>query len=176
MSKLNHLAGATMLLLALSGCGVWQATSDGTANAYHAMTDWRVKEVNIDVNASADLNSDASGHANSVAVRVYQLKDRKRFDSASFSDLARRDQSVLAPDVQASVAAVVNPGASVSVSQPMQKETRFIAIAAFYRNANQTGAWKQVVAARKLPDEGPLKLALADGKLTLADEAKAGKK
>ncbi|BBU30817.1 type VI secretion system protein VasD [Burkholderia sp. THE68] len=176
MFKRGAVTSAFLPVL-LGGCGVWQAASDGTANAWHVMTDWRVKVVDVDMSAHADLNPDASGHPGSVAVRVYQLKDRKRFDSASFNDLIRRDQTLLAPDLQTSMATVVNPGASASVSQPMQKETAFIAIAAFYETPNKAGAWKQVIAARKLPDDVPLKLTLADGKLELANEdTKAGKR
>ncbi|MCG7404284.1 MULTISPECIES: type VI secretion system lipoprotein TssJ [Caballeronia] len=176
MSKPNQMACAVLLILGLSGCGLWQATSDGATSAYQAMTDWRVKAVDVDMRARADLNPDASGHPHPVAVRVYQLKDRARFDSASFNELLHHDRSVLGRDLQASVSAVVNPGASASVSQPMQKETAFIAIAAFYRNADQAGGWKQVIAARKLPDDAPVKLTLADSKLDMESKAKAGKK
>ncbi len=124
MSKPNQMACAVLLILGLSGCGLWQATSDGATSAYQAMTDWRVKAVDVDMRARADLNPDASGHPHPVAVRVYQLKDRARFDSASFNELLHHDRSVLGRDLQASVSAVVNPGASASVSQPMQRRPR----------------------------------------------------
>ncbi|SAK96460.1 putative lipoprotein [Caballeronia fortuita] len=168
MSKF-FTAFSVLAIVSLPGCGIWQAASDGTAHAYHAMTDWRVETVDVDMSASADLNPDASGHARSVAVRVYQLTDRKRFDKASFDELVRNDQTVLAPDLQADVATVINPGASASLSQPMQKDTAYIAIAAFYQGADKSGTWKQVIPARKLPDDAPLKLTLSGAKLGVSE-------
>lgn len=81
----------------LSACGAWQSVSDASASAYRAVFFKQVKVLNVDFKARAALNPDESGRATSVAVRVYQLKDRKMFDGASYEDLLKNDKTVLAP-------------------------------------------------------------------------------
>ncbi|SAK80997.1 Type VI secretion lipoprotein [Caballeronia catudaia] len=130
---------SAILTLLLSGCGAWQAVSDTSVVAYDAVFHRRVEEVNVDLSARAELNPDSAGRSTSVAVRVYQLKDRKRFDAASYGELIVKDTPVLSEDLQASMAAVVNPGGAASLSQPMVKGTEYIAIAAFYQNPDKTG-------------------------------------
>ncbi|WP_232471144.1 type VI secretion system lipoprotein TssJ [Caballeronia hypogeia] len=164
------------LTVLLSGCGVWQAASDSTVDAYDTVFHNRGKSVNVDLSAIPNLNPDDAGHPRSVAVRVYQLKDRKRFDAASFNDLLTKDDVVLEADVQARMAAVVNPGGSASMSQPMERDTKVIAIAAFYPSADKTESWKQVVAVKKLPADVPLELSLAERALSVFDEPKAIKR
>lgn len=56
----------------------------------------------------------------------------------------------------------MNPGASASVSQPMEPDTKYVAIVAFYRDPDSKGAWRQVVPKKKLPADAPLKLDLVD--------------
>lgn len=82
--------------LLLSACGAWQAVSDTTSSAYHAVFFKQVKVLNVDLSAREALNPDDAGRATSVAVRVYQLKDRKLFDGASYDDLLKNDRTVLA--------------------------------------------------------------------------------
>jgi type VI secretion system protein VasD len=154
---------ATALLL--SACGAWQAVSDSSASAYHAVFYKQVKVLNVDLTARASLNPDEAMRATSVAVRVYQLKDRKLFDQASYDDLLKNDKTVLAQDLQASIATVVNPGASASVSQPMQAETEYVGIVAFYREPDATNGWRRVVPKKKLLADVPLKLELVDREL-----------
>lgn len=158
---------ATLLAasLLLSACGAWQTVSDSTASAYHAVFFKQVKVLNVDLTARASINPDEAMRSTSVAVRVYQLKDRKLFDKASYEDLLKSDKTVLAQDLQASVATVVNPGASASLSQPMQPDTEYVGIAAFYRDPDSNGTWRRVVPKKKLSADAPLKLELVDREL-----------
>ena len=117
--------------LLLSACGAWQSVSNTSSSAYHAVFFKQVKVLNVDLTARASLNPDEAQRSTSVAVRVYQLKDRKLFDSASYDDLLKHDKTVLAQDLQASIATVVNPGGSASMSQPMQADTEYVAVVAF---------------------------------------------
>lgn len=157
------LLAATMLL---SACGAWQAVSDSTSSAYHAVFYKQVKVLNVDLTARASINPDEAMRSTSVAVRVYQLKDRALFDKASYDDLLKNDKTVLAQDLQDSVATVVNPGASASVSQPMQPDTEYVGVVAFYRNPDSKGDWRRVVPKKKLSADAPLKLELIDRELT----------
>jgi type VI secretion system protein VasD len=160
-----------MLTLLLSGCGAWQAASDSTSNAYDTMFHNRGKTVNVDLSASDKLNQDSAGRSRSVAVRVYQLQDRKRFDEASYADLVSKDMEILAPDVQASMAAVVNPGGAISFSQPMERDTKYVAIAAFYPSADKAGTWRQVIKVNTLSADEPLMLVLTDKSLAVSSQA-----
>jgi type VI secretion system protein VasD len=78
----------------MSACGAWQAASDSTANAYHSLFFRQVKVLNVDLTTRASLNPDEAMRPTSVAVRVYQLKDRKRFDEASYDDLLKNDRTL----------------------------------------------------------------------------------
>ncbi|WP_321946985.1 type VI secretion system lipoprotein TssJ [Paraburkholderia sp. J10-1] len=166
------LAAPTLLL---SGCGAWQTISDTTSNAFHAVFYRQVKVLNVDLTARGAVNPDDAGKANSVAVRVYQLRERKGFDGASYDDLLRRDQTVLAQDLNASMAAVVNPGASSSLSEPMNKDTKYVAVVAFYRQPGTDGAWKRVIETKKLDPEKPLALELVASRVQSPGEGSGGK-
>lgn len=155
----------------LSGCGAWQAVSDTTSSAYHAVFFKQVKVLNVDLIARAELNPDDAGRSTSLTVRVYQLKDRKLFDGASYDDLLKNDRTVLAQDLQASMAGVVNPGASVSLSQPMRADTKYVAIVAFYRDPGNGDGWKYVITKKKLSADAPLTLTLMDQELVALGSA-----
>ncbi|MGF6469894.1 type VI secretion system lipoprotein TssJ [Paraburkholderia youngii] len=152
----------------LSACGAWQSMSDASSSAYHAVFFKRIKVLDVDLSAREELNPDDAGRATSVAVRVYQLKDRKVFDGASYEDLLKNDRTLLAQDLQASMASVLNPGASASLSQPMQADTNYVAIVAFYRNPGNGNGWKYVIGKKKLDADKPLKISLMDQFLVTA--------
>ncbi|WP_321859739.1 type VI secretion system lipoprotein TssJ [Burkholderia cenocepacia] len=163
-------ASAVASVLLLSACGAWQSVSDASSSAYHAVFFKQVKVLNVDLSAREALNPDDAGRATSVAVRVYQLKDRKMFDGAPYEDLLKHDRTVLAQDLQANLAAVLNPGASASLTQPMQADTKYVAVVAFYRNPGNGDGWKYVIEKKKLDADKPLKLELVD-QLLLASDA-----
>jgi type VI secretion system protein VasD len=153
----------------LSGCGAWQTVSDTTSNAFHAVFYKKVKVLNVDLAARQALNPDDAGRPTSVAVRVYQLKDRKVFDGASYDDLLKNDRTVLAQDLQDSMAAALNPGASASLTQAMTSDTQYVAIVAFYRNPGSGSGWKYVTEKKKLDPDKPLKLELVNQQLLAGD-------
>lgn len=169
-----RLITITVTLLAasliLDACGVWQAVSDSSSSAYRAVFYKQVKVLNVDLTARASVNPDEAMRSTSVAVRVYQLKDRSLFDKASYDDLLKNDKTVLAQDLRDSVATVVNPGASASVSQPMQPDTQYVGVVAFYRNPDSNGSWRRVVPKKKLSADAPLKLELVDRDLVMPDD------
>jgi type VI secretion system protein VasD len=173
--RIAAAARATSAMLAcatlLSACGAWQSVSDTSASAYRAVFYKQVKTVDIDLTARASVNPDDAGRATSVAVRVLQLKDRKLFDGASYDDLLKNDRTVLAQDLQAaSLSAVLNPGASASLTQPLQPDTKFVAVVAFYREPGSDGAWKRVIDKKQLDPDKPLKLELVDQSLLVAGD------
>ncbi|MDP9581638.1 UNVERIFIED_ORG: type VI secretion system protein VasD [Burkholderia contaminans] len=163
-------AATAAAVLLLSGCGAWQSVSDASSNAYRAVFFRQVKVLDVDLTARAALNPDDAGRPTSVAVRVCQLKDRKMFDAASYDDLLKNDRTVLAQDLQADMSATVSPGASSSLSQPMQRETKYVAIVALYRVPGSAEDWKRVVEKKRLDPDKPLRIGLASNRLEMAGD------
>lgn len=159
---IRFILSTVAAVLLLSACGAWQSVSDASSSAYRAVLFKQVKVLDIDLSAREALNPDDAGRATSVAVRVYQLKGREIFDRASYGDLLKHDRTLLGQDLQSSMAAVLNPGASASLRQPMQADTKYVAIVAFYRNPGSGGGWKYVIEKKKLDADKPLQLELAD--------------
>ncbi|VWB30346.1 type VI secretion lipoprotein TssJ [Burkholderia latens] len=130
-------------VMLLSACGAWQSVSDASSSAYRAVLFKQVNMLNVDLSAREALNRDDAGRATSVAAHVYQLRDRKM-------------------DLQADLAAVLNPGASASLTQPMQADTHYVAVVAFYRNPGNGDGWKYAIEKKKFDADKPLKLELVD--------------
>ncbi|MFJ2992473.1 type VI secretion system lipoprotein TssJ [Pandoraea sp. NPDC087047] len=157
-------------VLLLSACGAWQTVSNGTANAFQAVFYKHVESVDVDVSARDALNPDDAGRATSVVVRVYQLKDRELFDAASYDDLLKQDRKVLGGERHASMAGVLNPGASLNLSQPIEDNTKYVAVVAFFRNPENQPTWKFVIPVSKLNANAPLKLRLGSHRIEKVDE------
>jgi type VI secretion system protein VasD len=159
------LIAAVAASLILSACGAWQGVSDTSVGAYQAVFHKQVKVLNVDLNARASLNPDEGNRPVSVAVRVYQLKDRKSFDGASYNDLLKNERAILSTDLQDTTGAVVNPGSAVSLSQPVRPDTEYIAIVAFFRNPKDDSDWRRVVPKKSLSATDPLKFDLVNQEL-----------
>jgi len=157
--------------VALGGCGAWQAASDTTASALRAVFHTQVKVLNVDLAARASVNPDDGQRPCSVAVRVYQLGDRRAFDAASYDDLLKHDRTILARDLLDLTGAVVHPGAAASLSQPMKDGTRYVAVVAFYRTPPDDGSWRRVIARPKLAPHAPWTLELVDSTLVAPGDA-----
>ncbi|WP_454806956.1 type VI secretion system lipoprotein TssJ [Paraburkholderia fungorum] len=168
--RITSIAALLAASLVLSGCGTWQTVSDSTSSAYHAVFYKQVKVLNVDLTARASINPDEAMRSTSVAVRVYQLKDRRRIDQASYDDLLKNDKTVLAQDLRDNMATIVSPGASVSISQPMQPDTQYVGVVAFYRNPDSRGSWRRVIARKRLSADAPLKLELIGCDLVMPDD------
>ena len=154
--------------LGLAGCGAWQSVSDGTASAYNAVFHKSVRTLDIDLSARASLNSGSGDQPYSVSVRIYQIRDRKAFDAASYDDLVQNDRTVLAQDLQDMASAVVTPGGAVNVSQPMRADTQYVAVVAFFRDAGGATNWRRVFPKNALSADDPLRLQLAGSDLVTA--------
>ncbi|MFL9927190.1 type VI secretion system lipoprotein TssJ [Herbaspirillum lusitanum] len=154
----------------LSGCGAWQAVSDTTVSVARSVFTKQVKVLNIDFKAREQLNPDDNQKSLSVVVRVYQLKDHKTFDSASYRDLLRNDKSILAGDLLDSRGLMLLPGTTASLSQPMQEGTRFIGVAVFFRKTALDTHWRRVLPKKMLSADEPLRLELLDSELIVAGD------
>lgn len=153
------------MCLTLSACGAWQSMSDGTAAAYNAVFHKTIKTLDVDLSARSSLNSTSGTQPFPVAVRIYQLKERKGFDAASYDDLLNDDRAVLAQDLQDMASVIVAPGGTANVTQPMKADTRYVAVVTFFRDATGGTTWRRVFAKQALSADDPLKLELVGNDL-----------
>jgi len=130
----------------------------------------QVKVLNVDVAARKSINVDDANRPHSVAVRVYQLKDAQLFVAASYADLLNNDKVVLAQDLQSSMAVIVHPGSTASLSQAMSADTEFVGIVAFFRDAKGERSWRRVVAKKALSPDAPLQVQLVNATVQLAGD------
>ncbi|WP_329601686.1 type VI secretion system lipoprotein TssJ [Paraburkholderia antibiotica] len=161
---------AAGLCVILSACGAWQSVSDGTANAYNAVFHKTVKTLNIDLSARSALNSTSGTQPFSVAVRIYQLKERKGLEAASYYDLLDNDRTVLAQDLQDMTSVILTPGGAVNVTQPMKTDTQYVAVVAFFRDPTDGITWRRVFSKKSLSADEPLKLELVGNDLVAAGD------
>ncbi|MFP3334517.1 type VI secretion lipoprotein TssJ, partial [Pseudomonas sp. SIMBA_064] len=59
------------------------------------------------------------------------------------------------------------PGASASLSQPMQRETEYVAVVALYRVPGAAQDWKRVIEKKKLDADKPLRIELTSNGLKM---------
>lgn len=100
--------------------------------------------VNLTLEASQTVNPNDSNRPSPVVVRVYQLKDDAAFRAASCGRLYDEDKAALGPDLIERTAATLRPGDRTTVSVVLNKELRFIGVAAFYFECDNA-QWKIVI-------------------------------
>ncbi|SAK64133.1 lipoprotein [Caballeronia hypogeia] len=164
MQDMKHgrwLAGAAAAIatsITLSGCGAWQATKDGTVDAYNWAFVTQVKAMNIDLDARAAANETTSGQSLSTVVRLYQLKDSKTFAQLEYVQLQNHDLELLKADLVATKDVVMRPGSSASVSEPMDKDAEYVGVVAFFRSPSSDGVWKLLIPKKQWKDTDPVKV------------------
>lgn len=82
-----QIALAAGITLILAGCGLTQKVTDGTVAVTKSIFYKQIKTLHLDIRAREAVNSNAGGVALSTVVRIYQLKDRKTFDTTDYPSL-----------------------------------------------------------------------------------------
>lgn len=99
-------------------------------------------------------------------MRVYQLKDTKAFEKASYSRLLDDDRELLKVDLAGSMEAVLGPGATVKLSAPMADEVQAVGVVGFFRD--QDGAtWQLVIPKSQWKKTDPVKLIVTGNQIEL---------
>lgn len=156
------------LSLSLSGCGLTQKVADGTVSATKALFYRQVKTLHLDIRAREAINSTAAGIPLSVVVRVYQLKERRHFDSADYQGLFTGDREILAGDIIAQKDVWLQPGGSVTVDMPMDDAAKFIGVAAMFLEPDQKkNTWRVVLSRDQLEPDTPRLIEVSGNILTL---------
>lgn len=156
----------------ITGCGLTQKISEGTVSLTKSIFYKEIKTLHLDFFAREAVNKNAQGIALSTVVRIYQLKDRKAFDSANYQSLFVEDSIVVKADLLAQKDVRIRPGESVTLDIPLETETQYIAVAGMFISPEQTeDSWRVVLGREELdPDKARIIELKAQGLALLTQE------
>lgn len=170
----NRLALMAMAS-AVGGCGLTQSVTQGTASAAETVFHKQVTTLHLDFNARAVLNTDtADMDALSLPtlVRVYQLRDSKALDMATYDGLVSGD-GLLDGALLDKRAVVVKPGSGAQLSVPMDPQARVVALVGLFRNPDaQMDTWRLMLTRDDLDPDRARLIEMGDNQLTLRPLAK----
>ncbi|OWO84708.1 type VI secretion system-associated lipoprotein [Photorhabdus luminescens] len=162
------------ITLLLTGCGLTQTVTDGTAAATRSLFHKQVKTLHLDFIPRAAVNTDAGENvALSVPalVRVYQLRDNNVIEKADYVDLLDDGDRILSADYLASQEVVVKPGSHASLDMPMAAQAKYVAVVGLFRNPDLAkGTWRRIIKRNELLPDGPRIIELNASGLTLLPE------
>lgn len=150
-----NVAVITGVASLLTGCGLTQTVSESTVSLTKSIFYKEIKTLHLDFLAREAVNKNAQGIALSAVVRIYQLKDRKAFDSANYQSLFAEDSTVVKADLVAQKDIRVRPGESVTLDIPLETEAQYIAVAGMFISPEQSeDSWRVVLSREDLdPDK-----------------------
>jgi len=153
--KFPLVALAAGITLILAGCGLTQKVTDGTVAVTKSIFYKQIKTLHLDIRAREAVNSNAGGVALSTVVRVYQLKDRKTFDSTDYPSLFKADSQAIKADRVAEKDIRLQPGGAVMVDMPMDENAQYVAVAGMFMSPDQVNnTWRVVLSREDLdPDK-----------------------
>lgn len=155
ITAIKTVSAVALMSTFLSACGLTQTVSDGTVAVAKSIFYKQVNVLHLDIRAREGANNNASGHALSTVVRIYQLKDRKAFDSTDYASLFATDSEALKADLLVEKDIRVRPGEAVTVDMPMEAGAQFVAVAAMFLTPDQqSDSWRLVLSRDDLdPDD-----------------------
>ncbi|MFN3355836.1 MAG: type VI secretion system lipoprotein TssJ [Pseudomonas sp.] len=165
-----------VMFAALGGCGLVQTVADGTASTARAIFYKQVKTLHLDFSARTALNTDATdSRALSVPtlVRVYQLRDTKAAEQATYDGLLGDDDQLLASALLDKRSVVVKPEEGAQLNVPMDKDAQFVTVVALFRSPDtQSNTWRLTLTRDDLDPDRARVIELGDNRLTLRPLAK----
>ena len=145
------ITGMTSLV---TGCGLTQKVSEGTVSLTKSIFYKEIKTLHLDLCAREAANKNAQGIALSTVVRIYQLNDRKAFDSANYQSLFAQDSVVVKADLLAQKDVWVRPGESVAVDNPLEMEAQYVGVAGMFISPDQSeDSWRVVLGREDLDSD-----------------------
>lgn len=166
--KFPLAAMAAGITLILAGCGLTRSVTDGTVAVTKAIFYKQVKTLHLDILAREAVNSNDGGVALSTVVRIYQLKDRKSFDSTDYPSLFKADSQALKTDLVAEKDIRLQPGGAVAVDMPMEESAKFVAVAGLFMSPDQVNnSWRVVLSRDDLDPDKARVIEAGNNRLTL---------
>jgi type VI secretion system protein VasD len=105
-------------------------------------------KVNIVLNAANNVNPDAGGQALSVVVRIYQLKDKGRFESADYNAIWKSDKETLSEDLLERQERMIQPGTKEMLEIQTNSQANYIGAVALFRNPSGD-SWRKIIPISK---------------------------
>jgi type VI secretion system protein VasD len=165
-----------VMLTALGGCGLAQTVADGTTSTAKAIFYKQVKTLHLDFSARTALNTDTQNMNDlSVAtlVRVYQLRDSKALEQASYDGLLADDDHLLAGALLDKRAVVVRPEEGAQLNVPLDKDAQFVTVVALFRSPDtQLHTWRLTLTRDDLDPDRARLIEVGGNRLTLRALAK----
>lgn len=117
------------------------ASCSNVASVLNLDTDLELRVV-----AKADMNPDDSELASPLVVRLYELKDKKKFESLAFYDIYQNDKKLLGKNlIDKHILKQFVPDTKVKKQIVLNKKTRYVALFAEftqYQNAEFKGVFE----------------------------------
>ncbi|MGV8919998.1 MAG: type VI secretion system lipoprotein TssJ [Pseudomonas sp.] len=166
-----NFAKVTVLAALLGGCGLTQTVTDATTSSAKAVFYKQVKTLHLDFTGRAAMNTDAthsSGLSVPTQVRVYQLRDNKAVEKASYDNLLSNADNVLRTDLLDQRAMVIKPGEGAQLNVPLNTDAQFVAVVALFRTPDtQMNTWRVTLSRDDLDPDRARVIELSDNRLTL---------
>jgi type VI secretion system protein VasD len=113
--------------------------------------------VDVTIRANSDINPNPMGTPVSVAVRLYSLNARGRFEAADVYSLMQREAQTLGAESTGFEEVVVRPGETKKITLTPKAGVRFIGIAVLFRDIDRS-QWRMVAP---IAESGLSKLAIS---------------
>ncbi|PQY65129.1 type VI secretion system lipoprotein TssJ [Cronobacter sakazakii] len=170
--KMANTAGkvvAVMLTMAvLAGCGLTQKVTDGAASVTRSLFFRQIKTLHLDIRAREGVNNNESGAALATVVHIYQLKDRKAFDSTDYPSLFADDSQAIKADLVAEKDIQLRPGESFTLDMPLEETAQYVAVAGMFMAPDDTNdSWRLVLSRDDLEPDTPRIIEASNNRLTL---------
>lgn len=166
-----NLLNVAMLSTLLSGCGLTQTVSDATSSTAKSIFYKQVKILHLDLTGRAAMNTDEadmSGLSVPTVVRVYQLRDDKVVNKATYDSVLGDADNLLRSDLLDHRAIVVKPEAGAQLNVPLDKDARFVTVVALFRTPDtQTNTWRLTLPREELDPDRARVIELGNNRLTL---------
>jgi len=171
-----NLCRAAVLVGLLSGCGLAQTVTDATTSTAKAMFYKQVKTLHLDFTGRPALNTDVSdmtGLSVPTLVRVYQLRDSKTVDKATYDTLLNDADNLLRADLLDQQTLVVKPGEGAQLDVPLNQDAQVVALVALFRTPDlQQNTWRLTLTRDDLEPDRARVIELGHNRLTLQALAK----
>jgi type VI secretion system protein VasD len=145
---------AVLMTLILTGCGVTDRIGKRADDTWMGDMFYSDNEkVILNTYAGNQLNLDASGKPLSLVLHVYQLSALERFAAVSADDLSAAPKQALGNTLIDEREIVLLPGMGQTDTWPLNKATRYVGVAGFFRS-DEDSQWKIAFDANSLRKDG----------------------
>ncbi|WP_226503053.1 type VI secretion system lipoprotein TssJ [Pseudomonas sp. MWU16-30317] len=166
-----NLLQLTVLSALLGGCGLTQTVTDTSTSTAKAIFYKQVKTLHLDLTGRAALNTDMTnmtGLSVPTLVRVYQLRDNKIVDRATYDNLLNNADNLLRTDLLDQHTVLIKPGEGAQMDVPLNRDAQFVTVVALYRTPDtQENTWRLTLSRIDLEPDRARVIELGNSRLTL---------